>query len=659
MKFRQVHLDFHTSEEIKNIGAAFDKEEFKAALRAGHVDSITLFSKCHHGWSYHPTEKGEMHPNLSFDLLSAQLEAAKEAGVHTQVYISAGLDEKMARKHPEWVIRKKNEETTWAPNFSVPGYHRLCFNSPYLDYLLGQIEEAAGRFECDGIFLDIAGVVPCYCQNCVRTMRGRGLDPYDDKNAAALAKEVYLNYTAKVRGAVDKYKKNLPVFHNGGHVIRGQRDVFLTNSHFELESLPTGDYGYEHFPLSAAYVRRFNKEYLGMTGKFHTAWGENGGFKHPNALRYEVALNCVYGAASSIGDQLHPSGAADPVTYEIIGAAYSELEKKEKYIKNLKFITDIALLSSEAVMSYYNETQFSGDMDIMSNAADEGALRILHEGKYLFDVIDTETDFTGYKLIILPDDILLDKLLLKKLEAYIKSGGKVLATGKSGLSKDGGTYPKEFGAEYLGCADMCPDYIRPKFPLKSMNSSSFVMYSGGVRVKNRNGKCIAFRQNPYFKRTVLHFSSHKHAPADPDSAEDGIIITDSTALIPWNIFTDYRLSGGLAAKEITEHVIDLLLGESKSVETNLPSGGIVSLAKQGNRTVCQLLYALPVKRGNGIEIIEDITPLYNVEIKIKSDKRPLSIYSVQSDCELKYEYANGKIMLTLPKLNNHEIIVIS
>ena len=103
----------------------------------------------------------------------------------------------------------------------------------------------------------------------------------------------------------------------------------------------------------------------------------------------------------------------------------------------------------------------------------------------------------------------MDKFLLTKLEAYIKSGGKVLATGKSGLCKEGGTYPKEFGAEYLGCADMCPDYIRPKFPLKSMNSSSFVMYSGGVRVKNRNGKCIAFRQNPYFERTVLHFSSHK------------------------------------------------------------------------------------------------------------------------------------------------------
>ena len=43
MRFRQVHLDFHTSEFIENIGEKFDKKEFQDALIAGHVDSITLF----------------------------------------------------------------------------------------------------------------------------------------------------------------------------------------------------------------------------------------------------------------------------------------------------------------------------------------------------------------------------------------------------------------------------------------------------------------------------------------------------------------------------------------------------------------------------------------------------------------------------------------
>ena len=73
LPFRQIHLDFHTSECIEGIGSRFSKENFAAALREGHVNSITLFSKCHHGWSYHPTVANEMHPHLDFDLLDAQL----------------------------------------------------------------------------------------------------------------------------------------------------------------------------------------------------------------------------------------------------------------------------------------------------------------------------------------------------------------------------------------------------------------------------------------------------------------------------------------------------------------------------------------------------------------------------------------------------------
>ena len=81
MNFRQVHLDFHTSEKIPGIGSAFSKKQFQEMLIKGHVDSITVFSKCHHGWAYHPTKANEMHPELSFDLLGAQIEAAHEIGV--------------------------------------------------------------------------------------------------------------------------------------------------------------------------------------------------------------------------------------------------------------------------------------------------------------------------------------------------------------------------------------------------------------------------------------------------------------------------------------------------------------------------------------------------------------------------------------------------
>ena len=65
-----------------------------------------------------------------------------------------------------------------------------------------------------------------------------------------------------------------------------------------------------------------------MTGKFHQTWGEFGGFKRPEALRYEYAAMLAYGARCSVGNQLHPSGEMNPDTYQLIGAAYADVEAR-------------------------------------------------------------------------------------------------------------------------------------------------------------------------------------------------------------------------------------------------------------------------------------------------------------------------------------------
>jgi len=75
---RQVHLDFHTSEKLFEIGQNFSKDQFQEALKLGKIDAINIFAKCHHSWSYYPTKVGKMHPNLDFDLLGAQIEACHE-----------------------------------------------------------------------------------------------------------------------------------------------------------------------------------------------------------------------------------------------------------------------------------------------------------------------------------------------------------------------------------------------------------------------------------------------------------------------------------------------------------------------------------------------------------------------------------------------------
>ena len=48
--------------------------------------------------------------------------------------------------------------------------------------------------------------------------------------------------------------------------------------------------------------------HLGMTGRFHTTWGEFGGYKHPNALRYECAVMLAWTYRIALTDRCcrHP-----------------------------------------------------------------------------------------------------------------------------------------------------------------------------------------------------------------------------------------------------------------------------------------------------------------------------------------------------------------
>ena len=84
--FRQIHLDFHTSPLIGDIGAEFDAEEFADTLKKAHVNSINLFTKCHHGMYYYPTAVGKMHPELTFDLFGAQVQVCRENKIRPVAY---------------------------------------------------------------------------------------------------------------------------------------------------------------------------------------------------------------------------------------------------------------------------------------------------------------------------------------------------------------------------------------------------------------------------------------------------------------------------------------------------------------------------------------------------------------------------------------------
>ncbi|NLK40030.1 MAG: beta-galactosidase [Clostridiales bacterium] len=646
--FRQVHLDFHTSEKIPEVGHKFNKKQFQEALLAGEVESITLFSKCHHGYSYFASQVNPIHPGLSFDLLDAQIEACREIGVHTPIYHSAGFDERRAFLHPEWLnVRKPNA----SPDFlNVARYHMLCFNTPYLDCLCDETEEIMQRYNPEAVFFDISDVRVCYCTRCISSMREKGLDPRRLKDVVLHGELVYKNYCERLESVVRKYNPHTRIYHNAGNTRRGRRDIVGYNTHLELESLPTGGWGYDHFPMSAAYARTLGKAYLGMTGKFHNTWGEFGGYKHPNALRYETSLCLAMGARCSVGDQLHPSGEMCMATYRLIGKAYSEVKEKERWCKDVEAISDIAVLSIQATSELYISDR--------NPPADVGVTRMLLEGNYLFDIIDLESRFEDYCLLILPDGIKIDNELCKRIEDYLAHGGRVLASGDSGLNTARDAFAIDFGVRFEGDGAFCPTYMVPEEKLPMTNGvAAYVMYEPVRTVTLSGGECVAWVAEPYFNRTPDHFMSHQHAP-HREITTPGAVVTDKTAYIAWDIFTDYAKSGSLHLKELCTVLIEHLISDSVTMRVNLPDRGVATLMRGDRNYVVHLLFAHTTLRGAKTEVIESIVPLSDIQVQLKLPERVTRVYFAPQMRDIPFTIAEGILSFTVEQFELHQMIVI-
>lgn len=664
LPFRQVHLDFHTSGQIPGIGSDFDADHFAQTLLRAGVNGITLFAKCHHGWSYYDTTIGERHPNLGFDLLRAQYDACLRAGIAVQIYVTAGWDERNAFLHPEWrqIAPDGTFRSSRGKNLIEPCWKDMCFNTPYLDRLCEQVREVTRQFpKAAGLFMDIVRAEDCCCSHCLASMSEAGLDwtiPEHRRQQAIATRDRY--YRA-VTDAARSLGSQARVVHNPSHLAPGDRSVVEHFTHFELESLPTGGWGYDHLPMSAAYARTLGKPYLGMTGKFHTFWGEYGGYKHPNALRYECALMLALGATCSIGDQLDPNGRIDETTYGLIGQAYREVESKEPWCMHSEAVSDVALFSPSGHLR-----PGATDWESRRHPIDAGCARLLCESHVLFDVVDRGSDLRRYKLLILPDVIRFDDALTRIVQTYLAHGGKVLMTGQSGLRDGGEGFAIDIGAEHFGVSPFDPDYMLPEADFRGDHiASPMVMYAPSQRIRATTGRSLGQVFDPYFNRTAKHFCNHIHTPRRPEpSGFDCGVMLGNVIYLAHPVFSIYRDKGSVALKQVVRRSIEALLGTGRSVECSLPSYGRITLRQQASlrRHIVHLLCAAPMNRGTvmdkPIDVVEDIVPVHDVRVLVRG-LPPIARATMEPQgVSLPIQQSDEGVKFMVPRLENHQMVVL-
>ena len=637
---RCVHLDFHTSPLIKGIGARFDKKKFTETVKNANVELMTVFAKCHHGYAYYPSKLCAMHPELRFNLLGEIRDAIHDAGAKAPIYITAGWSKKDADEHPEWRqidfktkrVATMGTDTLTLTDPEAPledcSWTCLCLVGGYLDYLEALTREVCESFDVsDGIFYDICFYGDaCACESCKMGMRKMGLDPESYEDAKRYYSLSHINMMQRLTSVVHEYAKDAPVFYNGGADMN-RTEYHPYQTHYELEDLPTAWGGYDLMPIRAKFFEKYGKLFLGMTGKFHHAWGEFGGFKDKEALRYECADMLSVGASISVGDHLHPSGDIDESTYAIIGHAFDYVKKIERYSENTKAHTNLALW-----LSHREDT-------------DMGASKLLQNTHLEYDAVASGDDLGKYSAVILPDRVTLTREDEEVLRAFTENGGKLIASYES--------IPEGLGIEKVRPSECDKDFI--KFSMDEFKTP-FLSYSSAYIVKTE-GEVLAKVYEPYFNRTQSHFCGHKNTPYKLEAAEYPALVKCRGVLyFAHPVFEAYNKSGNYVLERYISGAIESFYEKQIEVK-NLPSSGKIRLREGNGFLALHVLYAPPINRGN-VCLLPDFPKLYEVEVSLKTDRNITSVKTAPCGVEIPFVQKDGKVFFTLPPFRLHELVIL-
>jgi hypothetical protein len=652
--YRQVHLDFHTSDLITDVAADFDARQFAETLQRAHVNSINLFAKCSHGWAYYDTKIAHKHPHLKIDLLAEQMAAVQALGIATHYYYSLVWDVRSALANPEWRSRNKD-----GSGLSQGYWLWMCMNTPYLDQVIAENAEILDRFQVAGVIWDILIQPPngCYCQWCVAERKRLGLsDSHED--IFHQNKLVALKTEKRLFDLIKSKQPDAQTFFNSRLVV-GISDELQYYNNLQIESLPTGGWGYGHFEHRVRYCRTLGKQMVGMTGRFHKSWGDFGGFKPQAALNFECMNFLANGAAACVGDQLHPRGALDPMTYNLIGTSYERVERQESWLNGMRGVADIGVVSSLAT---------APDMAVQEMPpTDEGFTNMLVELHHQFDVLDLNADLSPYKLIILPDNVAPVSSLVEKIKRYVVGGGHLIVTYKSLLNEQGTAFAMdEIGIRPLGPSRYKGEYLLPRKPgLPNVPNNAYFLYQQGLAIAAQSGvETLAVYGHPYFDRSPEHWCSHAQTPFSHITDEPVITRAGRVVYCANPLFASYSLDGELVYKTIMADLINSVLTRPVLRSESIPSTARLTLMKDptnGNHLV-QILYAPYERRAPRIDIIEEEASFSDGKVWILRNSPPTNVRSMDGKgrvATLTFRYSDGYVELMLPRVTGQLAVLLS
>ena len=491
------------------------------------------------------------------------------------------------------------------------------------------------------MFFDIYHDHACYCETCLRRLESEGVD-LDDTYAVTYSYTMAIReHMKEIREVIAETHPEATVYFNSAtHVddtIRFRERLFDMNTQQELEDLPTTWGGYDKLPIEAKFHLGDGSRVLAMSGKFHKSWGEFGGFKHPDAMKYEAAAMIANGAACNFGDHLHPSGELDIETYRSLGEAFRYVEEIEAYGPGGVPFSRLGIWLT------------------LDRPADYGTANILLELQQDF-VIANEANLDSLSALILPSRPSLTEAQAAHISKWVEKGGKLIVFGGGALSADGSRFLIDVGAEVLGPSEYHFDYtvVKPEIG-DGLVATPFLNYEAGLRTQLTTGESLGAIREPYFNRTYKTYSGHQNTPFRlEDSPYPAIVRQGNVIFFAHALDRLYYTHAVRLHRDVVQNALDLLEYEPAVAVSGLGSCGrlFVLHQPQEHRYVAHLLYSPALQRGE-VKVIEDFPLVDLAKLQINLPEEITEVFTVPGKVALR-----PSSEIAVPPFRMHTAIVL-
>ncbi|GAB3919150.1 alpha-amylase family protein [Larkinella terrae] len=585
--------------------------------------------------------------------------------------------------HPDWiaVLADGQKRRHWAN----PDLWVTCALGPYNFEFMTQVTgEIMQRFQPEGIFSNRwAGHDICYCEHCQRNFKaaaGLALPAKIDKLDLTYRKwtewrmkrlrELWSVWDAEIR----KHRAASRFIPNGfpDKVVTGKEaDLFFADQQARRGLTAPWSNG------KGAKELRSTLGLKPLIGIFSVGIEEEFRWKDSVQSDAEIRIWVAEGTANGMRPCFVKFGGDiyDKRWMEAVAKVYEGYHKNEKYLRNTAPMARVGVVYSEQTDRNYGGKpwqQKSGDhLDGMYHA--------LVESRIPFDMVNdrllTPDDLKRFKLLILPNVAALSTAQCQQIQAFVDSGGSVVATFETSLYDEEGQQRPDFGlAGLFGVSydqkvegPLRNSYLHLRNNIK--NSQTQLILKGlddTPRIINAIYK-VNVKPTTSFPSPITLIPTYPDLPmedvyprvAETDTRELYLrqVGKGRVAYIPGDLDRSFWQLLNTDHGQLLSNVIHWALDEEPVAAVTGPGVIDVSVWRQEKSMTVHLVNLTNPMMMKGP--FRELIPVEaQVRIQVPAGAKVTGVKLLMSDQKPKYESKDGRVTMNVPRILDHEIVAL-